>query len=116
MTSRSYDLSDAQVANRPFYVALGATVDGQRDILGLLAGEQGDGENEPQEATPSSTSTPPPIVSTQGPDHELQPADSAAADVLEHDMRALTAGGGPARDVQRAVEHKDSGNRSEGGD
>jgi len=35
---------DGQVANRPVYLALGVTVDGERDILGLWAGEHGDGE------------------------------------------------------------------------
>jgi transposase-like protein len=33
-----------QVANRPIYVALGVTADGERDVLGLWAGEHGDGE------------------------------------------------------------------------
>ena len=33
-----------QVANRPIYLALGVTVDGERDVLGLWAGEHGDGE------------------------------------------------------------------------
>jgi transposase-like protein len=37
-------IRDGQVANRPVYVALGVTVDGERDILGLWAGEHGDGE------------------------------------------------------------------------
>lgn len=32
------------VANRPIYVALGVTVDDTRDVLGLWAGEHGDGE------------------------------------------------------------------------
>jgi len=32
------------VANRPIYLALGVTVDGERDVLGLWAGEHGDGE------------------------------------------------------------------------
>jgi transposase-like protein len=32
------------VANRPIYVALAVTCDGERDILGLWAGEHGDGE------------------------------------------------------------------------
>src|SRR5580693_7818896 len=32
------------VANRPIYVALGVTADGERDVLGLWAGEHGDGE------------------------------------------------------------------------
>jgi len=32
------------VVNRPIYVALAVTVDGTRDILGLWAGEHGDGE------------------------------------------------------------------------
>jgi putative transposase len=37
-------IRDGQVANRPIYVALGVTVNGERDILGLWAGEHGDGE------------------------------------------------------------------------
>jgi transposase-like protein len=34
---------DGQVTNRPFYVVIGVTVDGQRDILGIWAGEGGQG-------------------------------------------------------------------------
>ncbi len=34
---------DGQVANRPFYVVIGVTVDGERDILGLWAGDGGEG-------------------------------------------------------------------------
>jgi transposase-like protein len=34
---------DGQVANRPIYVALAVTVDGRRDILGLWAGDGGEG-------------------------------------------------------------------------
>jgi putative transposase len=37
-------IRDGQVANRPIYVALAVTVDGTREILGLWAGEHGDGE------------------------------------------------------------------------
>jgi Transposase, Mutator family len=37
-------IREGQVANRPVCVALGVTVDGERDILGLWAGEHGDGE------------------------------------------------------------------------
>jgi transposase-like protein len=37
-------IRDGQVANRPVYLALGVTADGNRDILGLWAGEHGDGE------------------------------------------------------------------------
>ena len=37
-------IRDGQVANRPIYLALGVTVDGERDILGMWAGEHGDGE------------------------------------------------------------------------
>ena len=37
-------IRDGQVANRPIYAALAVTVDGERDILGLWAGEHGDGE------------------------------------------------------------------------
>jgi putative transposase len=34
---------DGQVTNRPFYVVIGVTVDGHRDILGIWAGEGGEG-------------------------------------------------------------------------
>ena len=37
-------IREGQVANRPVYLALGVTVDGERDALGLWAGEHGDGE------------------------------------------------------------------------
>jgi len=37
-------IRDGQVASRPIYVILGVTADGERDILGLRAGEHGDGE------------------------------------------------------------------------
>jgi putative transposase len=36
-------IREGQVANRPAYLALGVTVDGERDVLGLWAGEHGDG-------------------------------------------------------------------------
>ena len=36
-------IRDGQVANRPIYVALGVSVDGERDILGLWAGDGGAG-------------------------------------------------------------------------
>ncbi len=37
-------IRDGNVANRPIYVALAVTTEGTRDILGLWAGEHGDGE------------------------------------------------------------------------
>ena len=37
-------IREGQVANRPIYLALGVTVDGERDVPGLWAGEHGDGE------------------------------------------------------------------------
>ncbi|MDQ0822489.1 putative transposase [Arthrobacter sp. V4I6] len=37
-------IRDGQVTNRPIYVALAVTCEGTRDILGLWAGEHGDGE------------------------------------------------------------------------
>jgi transposase-like protein len=37
-------IRDGNVANRPIHIALGVTVDGTRDVLGLWAGEHGDGE------------------------------------------------------------------------
>ena len=36
-------IREGQVANRPIYVAVGVTVDGERDILGLWAGTGGEG-------------------------------------------------------------------------
>ena len=35
---------DGQVTNRPFYVVIGVTVDGHRDVLGIWAGQGGAGE------------------------------------------------------------------------
>ena len=37
-------IREGQVASRPVYLALGVTVDGERDVLGLQSGEHGDGE------------------------------------------------------------------------
>ena len=37
-------IREGQVASRPVYLALGVTVDGGRDVLGLQSGEHGDGE------------------------------------------------------------------------
>src|SRR6201988_2506064 len=37
-------IREGQVANRPVYLALGVTADGERGFLGLWAGEHGDGE------------------------------------------------------------------------
>jgi transposase-like protein len=34
---------DGQVVNRPIYVAIGVTCSGERDILGLWAGDGGEG-------------------------------------------------------------------------
>jgi len=36
-------IRDGQVANRPVYAAIGVTVDGKRDILGLWIGTGGEG-------------------------------------------------------------------------
>ena len=36
-------IREGQVANRPIYVAIGVTVDGERDMLGLWAGQGGEG-------------------------------------------------------------------------
>jgi transposase-like protein len=35
---------DGQVANRPFYAAIGVMLAGERDVLGLWAGTAGSGE------------------------------------------------------------------------
>jgi putative transposase len=37
-------IREGNVANRPIYIALGVTVEGTRDVLGIWAGEHGDGE------------------------------------------------------------------------
>lgn len=37
-------IREGQVANRPIYVALAVTTEGRREVLGLWAGEHGDGE------------------------------------------------------------------------
>ena len=42
--SHNVKIREGQVANRPIYLALGVTADGERDVLGLWAGEHGDGE------------------------------------------------------------------------
>jgi transposase-like protein len=34
---------DGQVANRPVYAAIGVTVDGRKDVLGLWVGSGGEG-------------------------------------------------------------------------
>ena len=34
---------DGQVANRPFYAAMGVTLDGDKDVLGFWAGTGGEG-------------------------------------------------------------------------
>jgi len=36
-------IREGQVANRPIYLAIGVTVDGERDILGIWAGDGGEG-------------------------------------------------------------------------
>lgn len=38
------EVRDGQVANRPFYAAIGVTVEGRKDVLGLWAGTSGEGE------------------------------------------------------------------------
>ena len=37
-------IRDGQVTNRPIYIAIGVTCAGERDILGLWAGDGGKGE------------------------------------------------------------------------
>ncbi len=37
---------DGQVGNKPFYLAVGVTVNGERDILGIWAGDGGEGSGE----------------------------------------------------------------------
>jgi len=50
---------DGQVVNRPIYVAIGVTCSGERDILGLWAGDGGEGPTTPRVASPQRTSEPP---------------------------------------------------------
>jgi putative transposase len=42
-TPLTVKIRDGQVANRAVYLALGVTVDGECDVLGLWAGHHGDG-------------------------------------------------------------------------
>jgi putative transposase len=37
-------IREGQVSNRPIYVAMGITIDGERDVLGLWSGPPGGGE------------------------------------------------------------------------
>jgi transposase-like protein len=39
---------DGQVTNRPVYVVLGVSVAGERDIVGLWAGDGGEGAKRPE--------------------------------------------------------------------
>jgi transposase-like protein len=47
-------IRDGQVANRPIYTAIGVTVDGKRDILGLWAGTGGRAPSSGCRSSPSS--------------------------------------------------------------
>jgi putative transposase len=51
-------IPDGNVANRPIYIALAVTEEGTRNILGLWAGEHGDGERAKFWALTSCTSIP----------------------------------------------------------
>ena len=44
MISDRTKIREGQVANRPIYAAIGVSLAGEKDILGLWAGEHGDGE------------------------------------------------------------------------
>lgn len=46
-------IPDGAVANRPVYVVLAVTADGHRDILGLWAGDGGEGAKFRQTSRPS---------------------------------------------------------------
>ncbi len=43
MDAINVKIEDGQVANRPVYVVMAVTVDGTRDILGIWAGDGGEG-------------------------------------------------------------------------
>ena len=65
-------IRDGQVAKRPIYLALGVTAGGERDVLGLWAGEHSDGEGhlavsdiDPPRRAPARTPASHP--STRGP-------------------------------------------------
>ena len=47
-------IREGQVANRPIYVAIGVTAEGTRDILGLWAGEGGEGAKYWAQCSPRS--------------------------------------------------------------
>ncbi len=42
-TRSTWKVRDGQVTNRPFHVVIGVTVGGRRDVLGIGAGEGGEG-------------------------------------------------------------------------
>ncbi len=59
---------DGQVANRPFYAAIGVTLDGEKDILGLWAGAGGEGSYHWMMCLGESET-----VRARGPDDSLLP-------------------------------------------
>lgn len=48
---------DGQVSNKPVYVVIGVSVDGERDILGLWAGDGGEDFSHPTWTTPPGVTT-----------------------------------------------------------
>ena len=46
-------IRDGQVTNRPIYVVVGVTVNGERDILGLWAGDGGEGASSGSRCSPT---------------------------------------------------------------
>ena len=57
-------IRDGQVANRPVYVAIGVTTAGERDILGLWAGDGGEGASSGWRCSPRSKTAAPPMCAS----------------------------------------------------
>ena len=87
-------IRDGAVANRPVYVVLGVTASGHRDILGLWAGEGGEGAKYWQTVLTE--------VRNRGVRDVLMPVCDGLGR-LPDDRRQRVRGPGPARRLRRQV-------------
>src|SRR5512133_1788045 len=88
-------IRDGKVTNRPVYVAIGVTVNGERDILGLWAGDGSVLRGLPDSVTTAWPLTPSTAVSS--PAASTNPmASYAVRRTLLHQLPDLN-GGGPVR-------------------
>jgi hypothetical protein len=96
-------IREGNVANRPLYVALAVTVEGHRDILGLWAGEHGDGQRArpwvPHRQATTGGTGPVPHRCGNGaeshPERTTRPAAPRAGTGGRH-LEFANRGGGPA--------------------